>query len=149
MNWNCSKVALALAVLFVAGGCQHVSTDAAFAEVQARVSQRLNMDVHWNHGESDGAEPLANLPTKELAADDAVRTALLNNRGLQAEFEDIGIAHADFMQAGRLSNPRLNMTYRPPVSSGPAATASLDLTQRFLELVLMPLRKKVAAAQFE
>jgi len=151
MNAIKAKAAcIAISFLVGASGCQRVSREAAFAEIQTNVSKRLNKVVRWNSiNGTDEAKQIQDLLSKELSVEDAVQIALLNNRGLQAEFENIGIARADLMQAGRLKNPRLDATYRPPVSSGPAATASLDLAQRFLDLILMPLRKKVAAAQFE
>jgi outer membrane protein TolC len=37
--------------------------------------------------------------------DDAVQIALLNNRGLQASYGELGISEADLVQAGRLPNP--------------------------------------------
>jgi predicted permease len=40
-----------------------------------------------------------------LTIDDAVQLALLNNRGLQSAFADLGIAEAEIVQAGRLANP--------------------------------------------
>lgn len=144
------RAAVAASFLVGATGCQHLSTDAAFADVQSSVSQRLNKEVRLNSGgcvSSPGS--IQGMLSKELTADDAVQIALFNNHGLQAEFEDIGIAQADLAQAGRLQNPRLSATIRPPLASGPATTVSLDLTQRVLELILIPLRKKVAAAQFE
>jgi len=47
---------------------------------------------------------------KPLSADDAVQVALLNNRGLQAAFHEMGITEADFVQAGRLPNPGFSFT---------------------------------------
>jgi len=41
-----------------------------------------------------------------LSAADAVQVALLNNRMLQADFEELGISEADLVRAGRLPNPR-------------------------------------------
>ena len=150
MNSTCIKIGFAISFVVSATGCQHLSTDSAFADVQTNVSQRLNKEVRLNSNSGAGcAEPIQGNLSKELSADDAVQIALLNNHGLQAEFEDIGIAQADLMQAGRLQNPRLSANIRPPLASGPSTTASLDLAQRVLDLILLPLRKKVAAAQFE
>lgn len=140
-----------IAFLFVGvTGCQRVTREGAFSDVRTNVSQRLSKEVRWNSISSAvHAEQIQGMLSKELTVEDAVQIALLNNRALQADFEDIGIAHAELMQAGRLKNPRFDATFRPPVSSGPAATVSLDLAQRLLDLIIMPLRKKVATAQFE
>ncbi len=137
-------------LLTVLAGCQHVSTDAALADVRSDVSQRLNKDVRWDRNSGTSAsESVREMLTKELTVGDAVQVALSINRSLQAEFENIGVAQAELMQAGRLKNPRLDAALRPPVLNGPASTASLDLAQNFLDLLLLPLRKKVAVAQFE
>lgn len=140
----------AISLLAFTTGCQRSSTGTAFADVRRDVFQRLNKEVRWNQNDGAGeAESIRELLSKELTANDAVQIALLNNRSLQAEFENIGIARAELMQAGRLKNPRLDAYLRPPVSSGPATTVGLDLAQNFLDLIFLPLRKKVAAAKFD
>jgi len=45
------------------------------------------------------------LLSKPLGMDDAVQIALLNNRGLQASYGELGVSEADLVQAGRLPNP--------------------------------------------
>ena len=42
---------------------------------------------------------------RPLSVDNAVQVALLNNRGLQARFQDLGITEAEVVQAGRVPNP--------------------------------------------
>lgn len=81
---------------------------------------------------------------KDLTAYDAVQLALLNNLSLQATYQDLGIAQADLVQAGLLKNPVLTVERR---FAGQAA--EVDVVQDFLELLTIPLRKKIAAAQFE
>ena len=48
---------------------------------------------------------MAELLAQPLTVDDAVQVALLNNRGLQATFLELGISEAELVQAGRLPNP--------------------------------------------
>lgn len=147
-KWNLALFAVPL--LIITTGCQNLSTDAAFAEVRSDVSQRLNKDVQWSRGTgAASAEPVQGMLSKALTVNDAVQIALLNNRSLQAEFENIGIAQADLQQAGRMKNPRLDANIRPALVSGPATTAGLDLAVNFLDLIFIPLRKKVAAARFD
>ena len=45
------------------------------------------------------------LLAQPLTADSAVQVALLNNRGLQATYQELGIAEAELVQASRLPNP--------------------------------------------
>jgi len=45
------------------------------------------------------------LLTRPLGPDEAVQVALLNHRGLQAAYAELGITQAEVVQAGRLPNP--------------------------------------------
>ena len=83
----------------------------------------------------------------DLTADDAVRIALLNDRELQAAFEELGIGKADLVAAGRPKNPALHTEIRFP--GAPRAPFEVDVTQDFLELLLLPQRSAAAKAQFE
>src|SRR4051812_29027480 len=53
-----------------------------------------------------------------LTADRAVQIALLNNRNLQATFEEIGVAKADLLEAGLLKNPSFDASVRFPDGGG-------------------------------
>jgi outer membrane protein TolC len=63
---------------------------------------------------------------KPLSMDDAVQVALLNNRGLQAAFQELGITEAEVVQAGRLPNPGFSFgrSDRATRSSSSAACTS-------------------------
>lgn len=134
----------------VIAGCQSVNREAAFADIQSDVSRRLNKDLRWSR---NAGGPVTEAPpdrlAKELTVNDAVQFALLNNRNLQAVFEDIGIAQADLMQAGRIQNPRLNGSFELPVTAVAPSTAAIGLAQNFLDIIFVPMRKKLAAALFE
>ena len=52
-----------------------------------------------------GQASVKKLLAAPLTADAAVQIALINNRGLQATYAELGIAEADVVQAGRLRNP--------------------------------------------
>ncbi len=78
-----------------------------------------------------------------LAIDEAVRIGLLNNRQLQSEFMSIGVAKADWVQSGLLSNPSLDMLVRFPVDGGRSQIEGL-FVQNILELWRIPLRKEIS-----
>ena len=80
-----------------------------------------------------------------LGPDDAVRIALLNNRGLQATYADLGIAEADVVQAGRLRNPGFSYTRLRR-----ADEVEIERTFLFdmLGLVTMPLRTELEQRRF-
>jgi len=94
----------------VLGGCASFSPDGGFGVVEQTTRDRLGKDVQLQWARSDAdqdriAQRVGDLLSRPLGADDAVQLALLNNRGLQATFQDLGISEAEGVQAGRLPNP--------------------------------------------
>ena len=103
-----TRLTLAALALFVLGGCATVSNDAGFGPVEQTAKDRLGKDVKWARSDADRDaidKRVAKLLEQPLSADDAVQIALLNNKGLQASFSELGISEADRVQAGRLPNP--------------------------------------------
>ena len=85
----------------------------------------------------------------KLTADEAVQVALLNSRELQALYSDLGVAQADLVQAGLLRNPIFDAAVLFPVTHRGRPDLEMSVVINFLEVVYMPLRKRVAAARFE
>jgi cobalt-zinc-cadmium efflux system outer membrane protein len=77
-----------------------------------------------------------------------VQVALLNNRTLQAVYEDLSLAQADLVEAGLLRNPILSGEVRFGIDE-PGTGASLDVVQDFVSVLYIPLRKGRAEAAFE
>ncbi|HET9821248.1 MAG TPA: TolC family protein [Burkholderiaceae bacterium] len=97
----------ALATLGLAG-CASFSADGGFGPVEQAARRHLDKSVQWPRSEAERervATRVRELLAAPLSMDAAVQLALLNNRGLQADFETLGIAEADRVQAGRLPNP--------------------------------------------
>jgi cobalt-zinc-cadmium efflux system outer membrane protein len=132
-------------------GCASVPPKGGFADVQQMVGQRTGLSVHWDQGTPEDQavrERIQSLLQEPLTAEVAVQIALLNNPALQATYEELGIAQADLVQAGLLQNPVFIGSWRS--SSHPSAlNSAYALAQNFLDVFLLPLRKKLAAAQFE
>src|SRR5438128_500015 len=128
-------------------GCAHVDPNPAFRELANTVHLRTGKRVQWNRGTAQDAEAqaaVASLLRHPLTADAAVQIALLNNRNMQATYEELGIAQADLVEAGLLKNPTFYFERRLP-----GQAAEIDLVQEFIDILLLPLRKRIAAAQFE
>lgn len=133
------------------GGCASVPRDAGFSGVQALVKHRIPQRIVWDQGSPNDAKvdkAVDKLLAKPLTADAAVQIALLNNRDLQGTYEDLGVAQADLVQAGLLKNPIFDGAARLPITGG-QAELDLTVTQDFMDVFTMPLRKKVAKAEFE
>jgi outer membrane protein TolC len=90
-------------------GCAGFSADGGLGPAQQAAQQRLaNKELVWARGdaERDRIETrVAELLRAPLSADAAVQIALLNHRGLQADFHELGISEAELVQASRLPNP--------------------------------------------
>jgi len=128
-------------------GCAHVDPNPAFRELANTVHLRTGKRVQWNRGSAEDAQAqaaVASLLRRPLTADSAVQVALLNNHNLQATYEELGIAQAELVEAGLLKNPVFYFERRLP-----GQAAEIDLVQEFVDILLLPLRKRIAAAQFE
>ena len=146
-----AKLAALPAVALILGGCATVSQDAGFAEVSQDVNERLDKQVTWYRGtEADQKtrQKLQDLLDDEVTAPEAVQIALLNNRDLQATYSELGIAQADLVEAGLLSNPIFTGIAQWPDGGGKPKW-TFEISQSFLEIFYMPLRKRVAKAEFE
>jgi outer membrane protein, heavy metal efflux system len=119
----------------------------AFDHLSETVHARTGKRVRWMRGTAEDAEvtrAVQSLLRGPLTADAAVQVALLNNRDLQASYEELGIAQADLVEAGLLQNPLITFERR-----WPGLATEADIAKMFIDVLLLPLRKRVAAAQFE
>src|SRR4030067_3453252 len=102
-------IAMALGVM-VLGGCATFSKDGGFGAVEQIARERIDKEVKWQRDDNQRESVQAtvrNLLASPLSADSAVQIALLNNPGLQSTYAELGIAEADLVQAGRMTNPPL------------------------------------------
>ncbi|HEY2514112.1 MAG TPA: TolC family protein, partial [Polyangiaceae bacterium] len=150
------KRALAFALRLVAAaaatGCASTSPDESFKAASSAVEARTGHALSWNRGTPEDAQVDAavdRLLGSEVGVEQAVAIALINNRALTATYEDLAISQADLVQAGLLRNPsfRAGMTTAEADRLDP--NLELGLAWDFLDLLLLPARKKIAAAQVE
>lgn len=130
-------------------GCGQ-SREEAFQDVQKQMDGRTTARIHWNQGGSEDANVAASvsgLLAKELSADASVQIALLNNRALQATYEELGVAQADLVRAGLLKNPVFDVDAK--FARGGGVRLEMSLVEDFLDLFFIPLRKRIAETAFE
>jgi outer membrane protein, heavy metal efflux system len=145
------KVGYACALLMLVTGCATFDQRTGFSDVGAAVEARSGKRVVWNLGtelDADVARDVRTLLEDTLTADEAIQVALLNNRELQALYAELGVAQADLVQAGLLTNPVFDGAIFFPVAGGPAKL-ELSAAMSFLDIFYIPLRTRVAAARFE
>ena len=151
MLWLSNAAVLFFPLVFLSG-CTTVSLNAGFPEVGALVEERSGLQVFWHNGtdlDKQAAEKLGWLLENKLTVDDAAQIALLNNRELQAIYSDLGVAQADLVQAGLLSNPIFDASIKWPIPGGGRPDLELAAVMNFLDIFYLPLRRRVATARFE
>jgi len=137
-------------LVLLLGGCASVPQKGGFEEVKTEVANRTGHRVEWRQS-SDEDQALDRevnaLLEKSLTPESAVQIALLNNRHLQATYEELGIAQANLVQAGLLSNPIFSAEIGF-VEGGGSPDLLFGVTQNFLSILFQPLRKSIAEAEF-
>jgi outer membrane protein TolC len=103
---------LPLLIAALVSGCASFSPDGGFDAIQSASRSQIQKDVVWARDDATRERVQAHvdaLLAQPLTADEAVQIALLNNPGLQAAFNTLGIAEADWVSAQRLPNPLLSV----------------------------------------
>ncbi len=144
---NVPLLLIILAAISV-GGCAGFSKDGGFNEVAGATRTHLAKDLKWPRTDAERAKvaaEVAGLLAQPLSADDAVQIALLNNRGLQAAFEELGVSEADLVQSGRLPNPRFDLRH-----ASAAGQYDIEETLSFnvLSLLTLPFAHDIEKHRF-
>jgi cobalt-zinc-cadmium efflux system outer membrane protein len=131
-----------------------VPRGAGFDDVKRLVRERGIQKIYWKQGgqEDDAVEnEIDSLLSRELTPASVIEITLLENRKLQATYERLGVAQAELVQAGLLKNPFFFAHIGIPVGkpSGTGVAWEFSIVQEFIDLFLIPLRKRLARAEFE
>ncbi len=138
-------------LLVLSSACASIDPKPAFDSVAETVRERSGLEPTWSrtNAEEDAAEKAAEeLLALPLDDTSAARVALLRNRALLAEIEELGIARADYAQATRIANLTFAGSRRTP-SDGPGVNVELELAVDLLDVLVQPARKRLAAVEFE
>src|SRR5690348_13431143 len=121
-------------------GCVSTPEAQSFNRVQSITAVRLGKRVEWNGHTADDRAVAAcvnAILSQPLSVDAAVQVVLLNNHKLQATFEELGIAQADFVQAGLLQNPVFNLSVRFPTEPPSKTYLDIAAVENFLNVFLI------------
>jgi len=141
---------LAVLLLAIAVPWPAAAKENSFAPVEKSVKQRTNHEVRWAQDMTAREQSLAQaraLLKRPLTVSSAVQIALLNNPALQAEFEEIGLSYADVREARMLANPEVDLAIKFPDRPPTAPLYEWGIAQNFLNLLMIPLRSRVARDQ--
>lgn len=120
--------------------------------VSSTIANRIGSQVQWREGCCQNEQANTFIQCRidaEINADSAIQIALLNNPKIQAVFEDLGVARADLVEAGLLSNPSFSLEVRYPNVKGLQPNIEYLITSSLLDIFLIPLRTRLAATEFE
>jgi outer membrane protein TolC len=116
--------------------------------VAAVTQARLGHELRWVRSDDDRRrteQRVVELLAQPLSMDDAVQLALLNNRGLQADLHELGIAEADLVQAGRLPNPGFGFGR---LTAGDEVEIERSLHLDLARLIALPMIRQLEARRF-
>ncbi|MCP4736013.1 MAG: TolC family protein [Bosea sp.] len=131
------------------GGCAGFSPDGGMAPIQAAAYAEIGKDVVKIGDDRIALTAQARvdqLLRKPLTADSAVQIALLSNRGLQAAFNELGIAEAQMVAASLPPNPRFGIS---KLSGRFEVEVERQIVGSLLALITLPARAEIAGDRFK
>ncbi len=146
------RILLAAGSTLFLASCASVDPSPAFIDVEKAVSDRTGAHATWVRTAAEGdkaAGAVRELLKDDLTADAAVRIALVNNRSLQAAFEEIGVSQAGLAQSALIKNPEFDGFLRFPRGVASGNNVELGVVQDVLDIFTRPLRKKIGAVELE
>jgi outer membrane protein TolC len=149
MSW---PAVMMLAFTGLVAGCASFSPDGGMGEVAQGVGRETGPGIGRNvvkiasvEQAQQAKQQVANLLAGPLQADAAVQVALLNNRDLQAAYNDLGISEAAYVQSSLPPNPGISL-----LDAGGTGVANFELRLigDMLSLITLPSRTAIAAEHF-
>ena len=138
-----------LALLVALGGCALLVEERGFEAVRGLAPEPLKADVRRLRTDEDAKAAAAEIETLlkgTLSVDDAVKIALLNNRGLQASYNELGLSAAAMVKA--ITPPNPGFTYSR-TDQGGLIEIERKLTLDLLGLLTLPLAVSIEDRRWE
>ena len=135
-------------VALVLAGCASFSDDRGMDAVSDIAGTALRKEVVAIRTDADAdaaRAAVADLLKRPLSGNAAVQIALLNNRELQAAYNELGIAEAARLRASIPANPRFSISR---VAGGGAFEFEAQIVANILALATLPARKELAGDRF-
>ena len=142
-----TRTIVVLGGTLILAGCQTFSPDGGMSLTSTFADEKLGKDTVAIRSADDASAAHARvqkLIKRTLTADTAVQIALLNNRGLQAAYNELGIAETAMVAESLPPNPKLSISR--------LSGADLEIERRIvadiLELATLPARAEIAQDRF-
>ncbi len=129
--------------------CAPLPPKPGFEEVQSLVASRLPQALEWHQSKAERDShdrAIAAILESPLTLDTALRLALISNPDLQANYEKLGIAYGELVQAGVPANPTLSLSI---TSSAIGVGREIGVVQDLMGLLALAPRKRLASAVFD
>jgi outer membrane protein TolC len=139
---------LLLVATLALSGCAAFSPDSGMNAVSDLTSQTINQDVAFvRTPEGAGAVDarVRQLLARTLNAETAVQIALLNNKGLQAAYNELALAETDFVEQSLPPNPVFSISR---ISGNGASEIERQVVGDILALATLPFRSDIARERF-
>jgi outer membrane protein TolC len=125
---------------FSADGGMGLVTDLAVPEVKAEARK-----IDTEAASATARAQTQRLLTSALSAETAIQIALLNNKGLQAAYSDLGLAEAEKIAASLPPNPSFSLSH---ISTPVELDIEGGIIGDILAVATLPARADVAAERF-
>ena len=137
-----------LVAMLVTGGagCAALPADQGYQETSTLLEARTGVAPAFDRTERD-RHTAPELPTTPISAEQAVRLAFLHSPRVAESYSRIGLSRADLETARRFANPGLGLSFLDASPGGEQVGRSLTLS--FTDAVLLPVRKRYAAAALQ
>jgi outer membrane protein TolC len=129
-------------------GCTWFAPDGGMGVVATIAEQELKKDVVAVRSPEDAEAANAavrRLLGRTLTADSAVQIALLNNRGLQAAYDELAIADAARVGQSLPPNPTISLRH---IAAASALEIERQIVADIIALATLPARADIAAERF-
>jgi outer membrane protein TolC len=143
---SCTIVLLSALLL---SGCATFSPDGGMNVVANVAGEAIRKDVVSIRTEDDAEraqDTVRRLLRQTLSVDAAVQVALLNNRGLQASYNELALAEAELVGESLPSNPTFSISR---IAGDGAIEIERKVIGDILALATLPFRSEIARQRFQ
>ena len=140
--------ALLLSALLLSG-CASFSPDGGMVDVANLADATIHKEVASIRNQDDAQRARAavqRLLRRGLTVDTAVQIALLNNRGLQASYNELALAEADMVGESLPPNPNFSISR---IAGNGALEIERQVVGDILALATLPFRSEIARRRFQ
>jgi len=145
-RWSFRSVLLAS--IFGLSGCATFSPDNGMTVVSDITGQTIKKDIAFVRSAEDAEQArdaVKRLLSRMLTVDAAVQVALLNNKGLQAAYNELALAEAELVQESLPPNPVFSIS---DISGDGASEIERQVVGDILALATLPFRSDIARDRF-